>query len=434
MGIAEEIKTNLEGVATKLAGIQEHQTKVDEKLSNTVNAKDFEAAKTEVALALQKAQDMEVQVKALEGITKDIESHFAKAGGDKGKNSELEIKAKEQMTNYLRTGLDNFDADVKEMVCETIARKSLIAITGSELDTNIKSLVAGSNPNGGYWLRPDMQSAAIKRIFETSPLRSEANIVSTNNSSIEYIIDDDEATSGGWVGEIATRGDTETPKIGKLTIPVHEQFAQPKITQTMLDDAGFDVESWLFDKVTNKMGRVENTAFMVGDGSEKPKGILTYPNWSAPDTYTRKALERIASGDANLLTADGLIKLQGALLEAYQARAKFYMKRQSFTSVMLLKDSQGAYLINPRILKEGTNEILLGKSVMFMDDVPTVAADSLSVIYGDMKEGYTIVDRFGFRVIRDEVTEKPFIKLYTTKRTGGDVTNYESLKIQKIEA
>ena len=66
-----------------------------------------------------------------------------------------------------------------------------------------------------------------------------------------------------------------TADIGLLTIPVHEQFAQPKATQKMLDDAGFDIESWIQRKVADKLSRTENTAFVSGNGVKKPKGFLS---------------------------------------------------------------------------------------------------------------------------------------------------------------
>ena len=78
--------------------------------------------------------------------------------------------------------------------------------------------------------------------------------------------------------------------------------------------------------------------------------------------------------------------------------------------------------------------MLLGKQVVFMNDLPDAATDSLSMVYGDFSVGYTIVDRLGFRVIRDIYTSKPFVQFYTTKRVGGDVTNYEALKLLKLSA
>ena len=180
------------------------------------------------------------------------------------------------------------------------------------------------------------------------------------------------------------------------------------------------------------MLRVENSAFVVGDGSQKPKGFLSLPAWAVAGTYERFALEQRLSGVSGGITGDSVKLLQNDLIEDYQSGAVFAMKRATFGQVVTLKDGQGQYLLDPRSLKQGDTKVLLGKDVIFMDDMPAIAADALAVAYGNFQFGYTIVDRIGFRVIRDEVTAKPFIKFYTTKRTGGNVTNYESIKILKL--
>jgi HK97 family phage major capsid protein len=182
------------------------------------------------------------------------------------------------------------------------------------------------------------------------------------------------------------------------------------------------------------MTRTENTAFVLGDGSQKARGFLALPAWGAAGVYERFKLEQINSGVSASFTGDGVKALQNAVIEAYQPGSIFGIKRASFVQITTLKDGNGAYLLNPLSLAQGDDKILLGKPVVFMDDIPAIAADALAMVYGDFSVGYTVVDRIGFRVIRDEVTAKPFVLFYTTKRTGGDVTNYEALKIQKLAA
>jgi HK97 family phage major capsid protein len=145
-------------------------------------------------------------------------------------------------------------------------------------------------------------------------------------------------------------------------------------------------------------------------------------------------LERIASGANGAFTADGIKALQNSLLEEYQANATFVTKRASWEQIITLKDGNGAYLLDPRSMKVGDTLTLLGKGVRFMNDIPDVANGALAMSYGDFGMGYTIVDRLGFRVIRDQYTAKPYILFYTTKRTGGDVTNYEAIKNMILSA
>lgn len=295
-----------------------------------------------------------------------------------------------------------------------------------------KELVAGINPQGGYWIRPERSQEMVRRIFETSPIRSVASVGSTVSDVVEMVIDDNEAASGGFVAELDDRPETGTPDIGLLSIPVHEQFAQPVSTQKMIDDAGFDIERWLQVKIADRLSRDENTAFVTGSGSKSPKGFLTFPAWAQADTYERNAIEQINSQSATTFTYNGLIDLWTSLKEFYQANAVFLTKRRSFADLAKLVDGENRPLLNFNLLKDGTDLTMLGRRIIFADDMPSVTGGALALAYGDFGTGYQIIDRIGFRVIRDEITTKGKVKHYTTKRTAGTVKNFEAIKIQVI--
>ncbi len=436
----EEIKKIGEKMDIVLESANAAQTMAEEakKVSGEVDTivKDAIAKAAEAsAKAAEEMQELKLKSDSFAKTAEYLEKMYARMGGAGNDNEAKEFseKAGEQMARYMRKGTP-LDADVVEGVVNLHMKDALFGVDEYVRENTVKTLIAGNNPQGGYFIRPERSATMIQRIFETSPVRSIANIETTSSDTMEFLIDDDEAATGGWVGETQSRGETATPDIGMLTIPVHEQFAQPKATQKMLDDAGFDIESWLSRKVTSKMTRFENTAFVVGNGSQKPRGFLALPAWVSNGVYERNAIEQINSGAAGSFTADGVKELQNAVIEAYQPSAVFGIKRASWEQIITLKDGNGAYLLDPRSMKVGDDLTLLGKRVIFMDDMPGIAADALAMVYGDFSVGYTIVDRIGFRVIRDDLTNKPFILFYTTKRTGGDVTNYESFKIQKLAA
>ena len=68
------------------------------------------------------------------------------------------------------------------------------------------------------------------------------------------------------------------------------------------------------------------------------------------------------------------------------------------------------------------------------EDMPDIAANSLSIAFGDFKRGYLIVDRQGVRVLRDPFTAKPYVLFYTTKRVGGGVQDFDAIKLMKFAA
>lgn len=297
-----------------------------------------------------------------------------------------------------------------------------------------KGLSVDSDIDGGFLVQTLLMPIMKTRIFETSQVRAIAGSITISTDSVEWPIDDDEADSGGWVGEQQARPNTATPQLRHKLIFAREQFANPETTQKLLDDAAFPVENWLSGKISDILLRTENTAFVNGVGNIDPRGFMSYPAWAAPGVFEVNAIEQISSGAAAALTADGLIDLQIAPKEVYQTNATWVMNRRSFGAILKLKNGQGDYLWNRALDKNVQVPFdLLGRPVRFFDDMPIVAADALAIAYGDFKKAYMIVDRIGIRVIRDIFTNKPKIQLYTTKRVGGDMINFEALKIQKVE-
>ena len=290
-----------------------------------------------------------------------------------------------------------------------------------------KALSVGSDPDGGYLVTPAMSSTINKLVFESSPMRALASIETISTDSLDMIDDTDEI-SANWTSETGTVSETDTPTIGKRNIPVHELYAEPRATQKILDDAGINIESWLAGKIAEFFGRKEATAFVSGIGVGQPRGILSY---SAGTTWG--TIEQIASGTSSVVYADKLLEMFYSLKDAYLPNATWLMNRLIALQVRQLKDGNGQYLWAPG-LSAGSQDTLLSRPVAFAADMPVAASNSLSIAVGDFKKGYQIVDRIGIRTLRDPFTAKPYVKFYTTKRVGGDVINFEAIKLMKLGA
>ncbi len=304
-------------------------------------------------------------------------------------------------------------------------------------------LSVGSEADGGLWVPTQQSNQMIKRIFDTSPMRQVASVLSITTDSIEYPTDTNDATSGGWVGEYDTRPETATPKVGSQTITVNEQYAMPAVTQKLLDMASINVESWLTDKIGDKLGRTENAAFVNGDSVSKPRGFLDYRTNSvttADGTRSWGVLQHVVSGASGGFptlsnggtNADSLINLVASLKEQYRPGAVFAMNRLTEATIRKMRDKDGQYLIAP--LTDGLKFALLGYPIVIMEDMASIGADSFSVAFGNFKTGYQIVDGRGIRVLRDNLTVKGKVLFYTTKWTGGDVVNFDAIKLMKFSA
>ena len=380
----------------------EFKTKNDQRLAELERGRRDPLLKSQVDTLSREVQDLSEMKNRME----HLETRLSRPALEPGKrNNDPAARERKEITlRYLRFGENALSAD------------------------EVKLLSVDSDPQGGYWVSPEMSHQIVEQVFETSPMRNVATVETISTDALEIPEDLGEADVG-WTSETGVRTETATPTIGVRRIPVHEIYAMPKATQQLLDDARVNVEDWLARTIALRMGNTENTAFINGDGTDKPRGILTYPAGTANPGQVRQ----VNSGHASQLTADGLRTMFYALKTPYIKNAQWLMARPTIEAIAKLKDGGGDYLWEPG-LKAGEPQRLLGHPVERMEDMPAVAANSLSIAFGDWKQAYTIVDRAGVRVLRDPFSAKPFVLFYTTKRTGGDVTNFEALVLQKTAA
>lgn len=301
-----------------------------------------------------------------------------------------------------------------------------------------KAMSVASDPDGGYLVAAEMSSRIVARLQETSPMRSIASIMTVTADAIEGMLDLGEPAAG-WVAEVEARSETASPQVGLWRIPVHELFAEPRVSQKLLDDANFDIEAWLAQKLAEKFARAESAAFVSGSGVGMPRGFTTYPTAATGDASRPwGTLQHVATGVngdfAASDPADDLIELTYALKAGYRMGATWVMARATAAEVRKLKDeTSGQYLWQPG-LAAGSPASLLGYPVVEAEDMPALDDGSLSIAFGNFREGYAIADRLGIRLLRDPYTAKPQVKFYTTKRVGGDVLDFDAVKLLKFGA
>ena len=307
-------------------------------------------------------------------------------------------------------------------------------------DAEIKAMSVASDPDGGFTVVPALASAFNRVEIDFSPIRQLARIVPIEQSdAFEEVLDKDSAAAS-WVGETTARTATTSPQIGKLRIPVHEIYAMPEATQTLIDDSQFDIQAWLSEKVGQKFGSSEGAAFVSGSGVTQPRGFLTYPTAATPDASRPwGTFQHVLTGTNGAFGADPngaekLIDLVHTLKAGYRRGAVWLMSKATTGAVRKLKDGAGRFVWTDSLLP-GIPSNLLGYPVFEAEDMPVLTGTgNLAIAFGNFRRGYTIVDRLGVRLLVDPFSNKPYVRLYTTKRVGGDVHNFDALKFLKFSA
>ena len=311
-------------------------------------------------------------------------------------------------------------------------KAALSTLVRSGDDFGFRALSVGSDPDGGWSVIASFE-AKIKEIArDISPLRNLASVVTISTSGLELLIDPSLAEAQ-WVGEIQQRGETTGPQLAKIYIPVNEIFAQPKCSQSLIDDLAVDVAAWITNSIGTSFAIREGAAFINGNSNLMPKGIMTYDK-SSDDDFVRQwdSLQYVPSGSASAITGDAIVALSMKLRTPYRSNATFIMSRESARMVKTLKDGNGRYIWGDEGLNKGQPPMLCGFNVSLCEDMDAIGAGKFPIAFGDFRKGYTIVDRQGVRVVRDALTEKPYIKFYTTKRLGGGVVDFNAIKHLKI--
>ncbi|MBV6636839.1 MULTISPECIES: phage major capsid protein [Mameliella] len=323
--------------------------------------------------------------------------------------TEVEAPHLKAFDAYLRTGDDD-------------------ALRGLELEG--KAMSTAINSDGGFLVDPETAQTIKSKLDSKVSIRAISSVVNVEASSFDVLIDQND-TGAGWANETSSTAETGTPTIERISIPLYELNAMPKVSQRLLDDSAFDVESWLAARIADKFVRAEAAAFVNGDGIDKPTGFLTHPTVEN-DSWTWGNLGYKASGSASDLgNGDVLIDVTYALDSRYRANASFVMNSKTAAAIRKLKDNDGRHLWNDG-LAAGEPARLLGYPVLIVEDMPDVEADAYPIAFGDFGAGYTVAERPDLRVLRDPFSAKPHVLFYATKRVGGDVSDFAAIKLLRV--
>jgi HK97 family phage major capsid protein len=299
----------------------------------------------------------------------------------------------------------------------------------------VKAMSAGAPADGGYLVPVELESEIGKRLAAISPIRAIASVreISGNVYTKPFM------TAGpatGWVGETTARTQTASPVLDELEFPAMELYAMPAATATLLEDSAVDIDAWIASEVEQVFAAQEGTAFVTGDGVNKPKGFLNYDT-VANASWTWGKIGTILSGGEGAFPssnpADRLVDLIYAVNAGYRQNGSFVMNRKTQSAIRKFKDTSGGYLWQPPAQVSGRAS-LLTFPVVEAEDMPDIATESLSIAFGDFRRGYLVVDRQGVRVLRDPYSAKPYVLFYTTKRVGGGVQDFDAIKLMKFAA
>ena len=350
-------------------------------------------------------QDQQINI-----LTERINKFLSRESNTSKKINNIEERINKMNNYFAPSKLENIVDIEQKSAFNNFIRRGIVN------DFVTKSL-SGKGEEAGVLITPTLHNRIISEMKARSPMRQLASIESISTRALDVIIENGNFTSG-WVGEDEERRDTDTSALVKKTIQAHELYAHPKATQSLIDDSEINIENWLVERLVDSFTRMENDAFINGDGNNKPFGLLR--NNKIQEIELKKQIN-----------AKMLLELINSLDERYLANANFLMNRNTLSMIQSLTDDTGRFIWQ-QSLTDSLKQTIFGVPVVISSNMPDIDDEKLAIAIGDFKSAYKIVDRMGINLLRDPYTDKPFVKFYAVKRVGGDVVNVNAVKFAKF--
>ena len=366
----------------------------------------------------------------LEKMETKLSRPGALGGSGEQRESAESVEYKNAFLDWVRA-----PADHDRQQRAAAAQKALEAKAKNEgRQTRAAQTITSTGSAGGFALPEQIESAIARLSVDMSPIRQIATVRTVGTTDYKELFDINGAAFE-WVGETDTRNQTNTPDLAEVAPTFGMASAKPQASEESLDDLFFDVESWLISSAAEAIAQGEGAAFVSGNGTKKPTGILAGPTPVTTVDASRAfgTLQYIASGQAAALptSIDVFFDLVYSLRARYRTNAQWLTNKLVLAALRKYKDSTGQYLWQPA-LTAGQPSTFLGYGITEAEETPAVAANAFPLAFGDFKEGYLIADRVGTRITRDEITTPGFVKFYVRKRVGGKLRNTQAIKLLKI--
>lgn len=344
-----------------------------------------------------------------------------------------EIQEKANKVEEYENRLNSLEADLKRGLSgdqkqaktqelksfENLLIKGTFQMKGTE---EVKYLRQSDNAQGGYLAPAEYANEIIKKITEVSPVRSVARVITTSSKEINFPKRTG-LVSGGWVGEGQVSNQSNST-YGEETIKAEKLMVYTDISFELLNDSAFNMRNEITNDIAEDMARIEGSAFVSGNGINKPQGLLS-----------ASGVGETNSGSASALTGDSLYAIQGEIPTGYNLAWMFNRKTLN-ANIRTLKDTYGQYLFVPSLGIRDVPNTVAGLPYVLANDMPDVAAGTFPIILGDYRKCYYIVDNVNFELIEDPYTQATSGKrrFIVYKRTGGQVVLTEGLRKLKISA
>ena len=285
------------------------------------------------------------------------------------------------------------------------------------------ALQIGTDSEGGYLAPDEFERTLVESLVEENIFRRLAKVITTSSGDKKIPVVASKG-SASWVDEEGLIPDTDDA-FGQVSIGAYKLATMIKVSEELLNDSVFNLESYIATEFARRIGTKEEEAFIVGDGSGKPTGIFA---------ATGGGQLGVTTASASAITIDEIMDLFYSLKSPYRNRATFLMNDATVKAVRKLKDGAGQYLWQPSVTA-GTPDTILNRPILTSSFVPTIASAAKTIAFGDFGY-YWIADRQGrsFQRLNELFAATGQVGFRATQRVDGKLVLAEAVKYLQMKA
>ena len=286
----------------------------------------------------------------------------------------------------------------------------------------MNALQVGTDSEGGYLVPDEYERTLVQGLEEENVLRSLCTVIQTSSGDRKIPLVASHGTAS-WVDEEGTIPDSDDT-FGQITIGAHKVATMIKVSDELLQDSVFNIESYIAAEFARRIGAAEEEAFITGNGTGKPTGLLHATNGAGIGVTT----------NGNTPTADEIFDLIHSIKSVYRKKAVFLLNDSTLKALRKLKDGQGQYLWQPG-LKEGQPDTLLNSRLVTSPFMPEIDSGNKVILFGDFKS-YWIADRQGrsFQRLNELYAATGQVGFRATQRVDGRLVLAEAMKCLAVKA
>ena len=286
----------------------------------------------------------------------------------------------------------------------------------------MNALQVGTDSEGGYLVPDEYERTLVQGLEEENVLRSLCTVIQTSSGDRKIPLVASHGTAS-WVDEEATIPDSDDV-FGQISIGAHKVATMIKVSDELLQDSVFNIESYIASEFARRIGAAEEEAFITGNGTGKPTGLLHATNGAGIGVTT----------NGNTPTADEIFDLIHSIKSVYRKKAVFLLNDSTLKALRKLKDGQGQYLWQPG-LKEGQPDTLLNYRLVTSPFMPEIDSGNKVILFGDFKS-YWIADRQGrsFQRLNELYAATGQVGFRATQRVDGRLVLAEAMKCLAVKA